>query len=140
MSIEATLLGVQHKYLWYTDANKSMSKAHMTAFRDYMRGGLAGFSGLKHFWSLEFLAVSTKFQRQGAGGQLVDWGLDKAQLDGLPAMLCASTKGQGLYRKKRFEQFAMLDSPPGGTGVAMMWEPVGMEGRFKAMRKHSAGA
>ena len=133
--MEGMLLQIQSNYSWYTGADKSLSKVNKAAFMDYVRrSGI--FDGLDHTWFLRILAVATKFQRQGVGGQLVDWGLEKAKQAEIPVTICASTKGQGLYRKKGFRKLSMLEFPPGGTDLAMLWEPPGMEGHFRAMLSH----
>lgn len=77
------------------------------------------------------LAVSVNHQRRGVGGRLVDWGLERAERDGLPAVLCASVKGRNLYHKKGFRFLCDTKFPPGECDMAMLWEPPGMEGQFR---------
>lgn len=58
------------------------------------------------------LAVDPKWQRNGIGQMLVQWGLEKAQKEGIPAGLEASEAGCPLYLKWGFvehNRFPMLD-------------------------------
>lgn len=53
---------------------------------------------------LGILACHPDYQRRGAGGQLVRWGLEKAKREGLNVTLFASPAGTHLYRKLGFQE------------------------------------
>lgn len=52
--------------------------------------------------NLMVLATKPEYQRRGAGGALVQWGIDKAKQDGLTVTLFSSPQGYGLYKKLGF--------------------------------------
>lgn len=52
---------------------------------------------------LSGLAVHPDYQRQGIAGKLMQFGLDRADEEGLPIYLTASEKGVALYSKYGFE-------------------------------------
>lgn len=49
------------------------------------------------------IAVKPEHQRRGAGALLTKWGLDMAELAGLPVYLESSEEGFGLYKRLGFE-------------------------------------
>lgn len=52
--------------------------------------------------SLDILAIDPESQRQGAGGALVAWGLNKADGLGIESVVESSVFGKGLYAKHGF--------------------------------------
>jgi GNAT superfamily N-acetyltransferase len=66
---------------------------------------------------LDSLICHPDFQRRGAGRQLVQWGLDRADELGLPAYLEGSAAGKGLYRKMGYQPIReiIFDGRPYGA-------------------------
>ncbi|PYI05940.1 hypothetical protein BO78DRAFT_139068 [Aspergillus sclerotiicarbonarius CBS 121057] len=60
--------------------------------------------GEKDFFQLKELYVLPESQRQGLGGLLVAWGVQKADELGLPAYTEASPEGLGLYLRHGFRE------------------------------------
>lgn len=52
--------------------------------------------------SLDICAVDPAYQRRGVGNQLVEWGVKKADEQGLDAVVESSPFGRGLYEKHGF--------------------------------------
>jgi len=72
------------------------------------------------FWHLELLDTHPSYERRGVGSQLVKWGTDRADEDGLPAWLEATPTGYGLYIRHGFEGVGDLISDltkHGGQGL-----------------------
>ena len=82
-------------------------------------------SGEEEKWHLQELAVAPSFQRRGVGGMLIDWGLERAREENIPAMLESSQAGHKLYQKKGFQITGVLSVSEDVSGYAMMWYPVG---------------
>ncbi|KAK8110131.1 uncharacterized protein PG998_006588 [Apiospora kogelbergensis] len=59
--------------------------------------------GARPHWYLELLAVRKSYHGKGLGKQLLNWGLERADQDGVEAYLQASPAGAPLYRKCGFE-------------------------------------
>jgi ribosomal protein S18 acetylase RimI-like enzyme len=59
-------------------------------------------SGDGYVW-LQFIGIDPSFQRRGLGGKLMQWGMDRARIERVPAGLVASPQGVGLYQKWGFE-------------------------------------
>ncbi|RMZ89220.1 hypothetical protein DV736_g3557, partial [Chaetothyriales sp. CBS 134916] len=54
-------------------------------------------------WELSMLGVDPEFQRQGVGTELVKWGVQRAQIEALPAVVVAASGLEGWYQKKGFK-------------------------------------
>jgi ribosomal protein S18 acetylase RimI-like enzyme len=93
-------------------------------------------------WYLPFIGVHPEAQGQGLGGYLLQHGLDRADAEGLPAYLEAtSARSARLYRRFGFEItgvvnapkypkiLAMWRHPPNPTGSRMNWLPQFNDGR-----------
>jgi len=52
---------------------------------------------------LKLLVVDPAYQRRGIGAALLDWGIAKAQKDGLRLALLSTKAGKRLYEKKGYE-------------------------------------
>lgn len=57
---------------------------------------------------LTFLCTHPDYQRRGAGGGIVQWGIDQSERLGIPAYLEASIPGQPLYERLGFRPFDAL--------------------------------
>jgi ribosomal protein S18 acetylase RimI-like enzyme len=89
------------------------------------------YKRLPSYWHLAVLGVSSRHQRQGIGKKLIQEGLLIAQHEGVPVTLEASVAGRGLYAKLGFKTIERVKiAEDFEEGVAMLWEPVGYEGRW----------
>ncbi|KAI5857482.1 acyl-CoA N-acyltransferase [Durotheca rogersii] len=59
--------------------------------------------GERPHWYLEILGVRKEYQGRGVGRRLVEWGVSKADEDGVEGFLAASPFGFHLYAKYGFE-------------------------------------
>ncbi|KAF2089723.1 acyl-CoA N-acyltransferase [Saccharata proteae CBS 121410] len=88
----------------------------------------------RNVWYLAGLATSPLFQRKGIGAQMLQWGIDQSERDGLPIYLEATPAGEPLYRKMGFETVAIIDCayflPKGVSYVVhvMLRKPRGEKG------------
>ncbi|KAJ8068711.1 hypothetical protein OCU04_002410 [Sclerotinia nivalis] len=64
----------------------------------------------KH-WYLELIATKPEWQRKGAAGKLIRWGLERADAEGVETYLEASPVGKGLYEYFGFEERGRLVIP-----------------------------
>lgn len=97
-------------------------------------------------WELEILGTHPGYRRRGVGKTMLQWGFDRASLDGLPLILIASVMGEKLYLSTGFRELDRIDMVPsdpasdaklkeldlgmgkgkGLTWAAMVWEPSSM--------------
>lgn len=92
------------------------------------------FGDIGELWHLAFLCVSPKYQRRGIGGLLIDWGLDKAARESVPASVEASPAGEALYQRKGFRKYGYSVFAPGFVGQALLWEPEDQKGKWGTSR------
>jgi ribosomal protein S18 acetylase RimI-like enzyme len=64
--------------------------------------------GGDHIW-LTFLGVDPRYQRRGAGKQLLQWGVKRSNEEGIPIGLVASPVGCKLYRSVGFQNTGVLE-------------------------------
>ena len=57
---------------------------------------------------LRLLVTHPNYQRRGAGGELLKWGIEKAKKDNLALTLFASPVGGHLYRKLGFQDLSVI--------------------------------
>ncbi|KAK0264935.1 hypothetical protein LTR57_000162 [Friedmanniomyces endolithicus] len=69
-----------------------------------------GLMGGRAHWYLEILATDPKYQGQGAGSQLMRWGLERADQEGVEAYLEASPDAVRLYEHFGFREAARTDT------------------------------
>jgi hypothetical protein len=55
------------------------------------------------------LVISPRYQRRGAGGPLIKWGIAKSKETRLPIYLTASEQGRRLYSRHGFKEFGFKD-------------------------------
>jgi hypothetical protein len=78
----------------------------------------------KPFLMLNMLATHPDHQGRGAGKMLLDWGLKKADDEGLVTYLNATDVGRRMYEKSRFEVVKTIEwdrVPWGGEGKDCHW-------------------
>lgn len=105
--------------------NKRIAQYMATSHYDF-------YSILEPRWHLGILGVSPKHQRRGIGGMLVRHGQKLAVQEGLPMTLEASVVGKRLYSKLGFKIVDETELVEGLKGIAMVWEPQGLEGSWLA--------
>ena len=88
------------------------------------------YDRLPSFLHLRTMTVSPPYQRQGIGGKMLRWGLDHAERERIPVTLEASVAGQSLYEKFGFKTVARSRIREDLEGVAMLWEPGPLHGRW----------
>ena len=78
---------------------------------------------------LNSLTVDPLYQRRGIGALMMDWGLQRARVEGVPVVLEATANGLGLYLKKGFHEVGKICFPareyePKGKAPAIKVEDV----------------
>ncbi|KAH6676634.1 hypothetical protein B0J14DRAFT_358209 [Halenospora varia] len=61
------------------------------------------------FYELLELITSPAYQRRGIGASLIQYGLEKADKEGVPCYLTASPMGAPLYKKVGFEEVGRVE-------------------------------
>lgn len=65
---------------------------------------------------LEVLATTSEYQKKGLGSKLLEWGIEKADAEGLELYLDAGKEAQHLYEKFGYvEQISARDPKAGGA-------------------------
>ncbi|KAF2133948.1 acyl-CoA N-acyltransferase [Dothidotthia symphoricarpi CBS 119687] len=64
-----------------------------------------------NMWELAQLFVHPNYQRHGIGKQLVEWGLQQADAEGLPVYVEGSAAGKGLYERVGFTSVKAVSLP-----------------------------
>ncbi len=54
-------------------------------------------------WRVHYMATEPELQGKGYGGEILQWGLQQADMDGLPVGVDASRIGLKLYHKNGFK-------------------------------------
>ena len=85
-----------------------------------------------YMW-LNFLAVEPDFQRRGVGRRLMEWGIKKADGEGLKVGLVASPMGEKLYESVGFRHVGWLIMGP-VEGKAMVRWPGGEEKEIQEVK------
>lgn len=83
------------------------------------------FSDVSERWHLAFLVVDPVFQRRGVGGRLVEWGIENATKEGIPATVLGAQVGQSMYRKRGFRDYKVSWLREGIHAMAMIYIPEG---------------
>lgn len=105
--------------LFRLDCSLSTSRlAEADALEDY-------FSDVSERWHLAFLVVDPAFQRRGIGGRLVEWGIENAIKEGIPATVVGAQVGQSMYRKRGFKDYKLSWLREGVHAMAMIYIPEG---------------
>ncbi|KAL6925205.1 hypothetical protein ACHAPO_011456 [Fusarium lateritium] len=75
-------------------------------------------------WGLSWLGVSPKCQRTGIGRRLAQWGIDRSEEEGVPAVLVSSESGVRLYEKLGFKEIGRAAYDKDGNTQPVMLRPV----------------
>ncbi|KAF4971481.1 hypothetical protein FSARC_1709 [Fusarium sarcochroum] len=62
------------------------------------------------------IAIHPKYQGRGVARRLVEWGMNKARVEGVPIELAATPAGSGLYTKLGFKKIGVWRWKPGMEG------------------------
>ncbi len=84
-------------------------------FGQLNRKRVEAIGGKKHFLVM-MLAVDPEFQRMGVGKRLLEWGLEKADAEGLECWIDASQAGKGLYEKMGWKEVGVVEIDLGKWG------------------------
>lgn len=83
-------------HLWPQDGDPELAVSFFGRFAEKHREVM----GDRRHWFLELVATDRKAGGKGAASKLLQWGLDKANEDGLPAYLEATQAGEPIYERK----------------------------------------
>ena len=75
------------------------------------------------------------WHRQGAGSMLIQWGVQQAGKENVPAIVSSSVMGYGAYEKNGFKPMKRFGFDEyfevGGRGMwRLVWEPPGRQGNW----------
>lgn len=88
------------------------------------------YSLLDPRWHVGILGVSTKYQRRGIGGKLIQHVQKLATEENVPITLESSVVGRGLYLKSGFKIVDETKIDEGLDDLAMVWEPEHLKGKW----------
>ena len=91
-----------HKWLW--PAQAADPKEEDIIERAYPCFGNIWEGKRSESWYLQFLATKPSFQGRGVGNKLVQWGLEKAQADGVVASVVSARSTNDFYTKCGFDE------------------------------------
>lgn len=114
------LYSICNAYNYLFSPNRSLDQRNLQRFGEILEGG---YAEEKERWYLLMIGVSPKHQRHGIGTSLIDWGLERAQEEGVICILESSEAGQGLYERKGFRKVGLLEMAEGATTDQMVWRP-----------------
>ncbi|KAI9823386.1 MAG: hypothetical protein M1826_007742 [Phylliscum demangeonii] len=117
--LERGLLQIEDLYVRWAGLDRVTDAARTAQWR---RECAPNFAGVREHWKLAFLVVARREGRRGVGGRLVDWGLNLAAREGVPATLETSRAAEGLYRSRGFREISRKPVADFWC-VAMVWEP-----------------
>ncbi|KAI9717728.1 MAG: hypothetical protein M1828_007131 [Chrysothrix sp. TS-e1954] len=106
-TFERWLLRLEGRYHGMLNT-EGADRARLREYYSQSRDWASTFSahGLHSYWWLDFLCVSPEFQGTGAGGKLLDWGMQRAKDEGVPVGLVSSSIARKFYRGKGFKVVA----------------------------------
>lgn len=114
------LYGIHNAFNYFFSPNRSLDQSNLQRFGEVLKGG---YVEEKERWYLLMIGVSPKHQRHGIGTSLIDWGLERAQEEGVICTLESSEISQGLYERKGFQKIGLLKVAEGVTTDQMVWKP-----------------
>ncbi|KAI9652931.1 MAG: hypothetical protein M1829_001358 [Trizodia sp. TS-e1964] len=122
--IPRTLQTLREAYIDYFRLDRSISRENVAIADPILSSD--HFSELPNRWYLRFLTVQPALHRRGIGTLLVQWGLDRAHGDGVPAMLESAPMAVALYRKCAFQDCCPAKIAEGVEGLSMIYIPEGV--------------
>jgi GNAT superfamily N-acetyltransferase len=114
--IISPLLSIYHRFLnsiFHNRATRSPSPTDPTPLHKLNFDSLLGPFADQFFvepayrrrhWELSLLGVHPQFQGLGVGSELVRWGLEKAEADGLPAVVVGAPDTESFYQRRGFTE------------------------------------
>lgn len=104
--------------VWPADGNRDVA----VRFFEALTEGHKNTMGSKPHWYLEMVAVRQGWKGKGAGGQMLKWGLDKADEEGKPIYLDATPQAKGMYEKYGFRVVdqRIIETPEGDAVAPFM--------------------
>lgn len=83
---------------------------------------------LEEHWFMKKLCVDRVWRRHGIGMMLVQWGLDRAEEEGVVVGLDSTEQGMALYRKAGFVQVGVFEVwDPDMSVPVLLWRPKTVE-------------
>lgn len=118
---ERQALCLTNHYVSLFNLDRSLSRSRL-AEADALKDE---FCHISERWHLAFLVVDPTYQRLGIGGCLVDWGIEKARKEKIPATTLGSQAGQSMYRKRGLKDYRLSWLREGVDAMAMIYIPEG---------------
>ncbi|KAI7780805.1 hypothetical protein LA080_015488 [Diaporthe eres] len=84
------------------DSSHAKAMANMCSSEESQQWNEDGYKKPDEYWGILDLGVDPKYQRRGIARSLLQWGLERAEKEGLPVHLSATPDGASLYRSLGF--------------------------------------
>lgn len=84
---------------WPEDGDRALASVFFRKLADMHEE----IMGERPHWYLENISTKSQFQGRGAGGMMLQWGVDMAEKDGVECYLDATPQGKPLYEKFGFQ-------------------------------------
>ncbi|KAK2783421.1 hypothetical protein FQN53_009184 [Emmonsiellopsis sp. PD_33] len=123
--LETFLQTIEEQYTSFFHLDKSSDASNLAAFVDATANNFPS-TIFPEMWYLALLGIHPGYQRRGIGALLVNWGVEQAQAEHIPAGLESSVMGSGLYQKFGFRLLSKSKWINGQWLSAMLWEPAGL--------------
>ncbi|KAK2801316.1 hypothetical protein FQN51_005416 [Onygenales sp. PD_10] len=123
--LETFLQTIEEQYTSFFHLDKSSDASNLAAFVDATANNFPS-TIFPEMWYLALLGIHPGYQRRGIGALLVNWGIERAQAEHIPAGLESSVMGSGLYQKFGFRLLSKSKWINGQWLSAMLWEPAGL--------------
>ncbi|KAK5272937.1 hypothetical protein LTR99_002333 [Exophiala xenobiotica] len=125
-AFELQLLRLEELFIWYTNSDRSISRAKWLEYWRSIASGTRGpLADIKEYWEVDHLPVAPAYHRRGIGSALVEYVQRIASNDNLPVVLFASVKGRPMYKRAEFLELGPATLGTGYVSEAMVWYPNG---------------
>lgn len=84
------------------DSSHAKAMANMCSSEESQQWNEDGYKKPDEYWGILDLGVDPKYQRRGIARSLLQWGLERAEKEGLPVHLSATPDGASLYKSLGF--------------------------------------
>ena len=121
-ALELQLLRLEDLIVWYTFADRSISRPAWQNFFNNI-AGRGPVADVSEYWDVDHLSVDPVHQRKGIGKALIKYVQDVASQDDLPIVLVASKQGYPMYQKLGFVDKGPFELGAGQVSEAMIWYP-----------------